>query len=363
MRGGPPGFDLGVDGAGHLVARQQVGGAAVVLRVVVPAVRLLGGLRVLTFEHRRDVGEHEPLAVGVLQHAAVAADTLGDEDALHARRPDHAGGVELDELHVDQCGPARSARACPSPVYSHELEVTFQDLPIPPVAMTTAGAVNCTNLPDSRQYPKAPAIRSAVAEEFGDGAFGEDLHPRLVVAGRREVLLLQRDDLLLHRADQFEARAVADVREPRIGVPAEVALADPAVRGAVEQRAVGLEFPHPVRRLAGVQFGHPPVVEELSAAHGVLEVDLPRVARVGVAHRGGAPALGHHGVRFAEQRLAHHRDPQSALPRLDDRPQPGSPRADHDHVVVVPLDFPHVCRLSVLRRARSIVPVEPVVSR
>ena len=56
--------------------------------------------------------------------------------------------------------PARSASACPSPVYSQELEVTLNDLPMPPVAMTTAGASNRTNRPLSRQYPNAPAIAS-----------------------------------------------------------------------------------------------------------------------------------------------------------------------------------------------------------
>ena len=47
--------------------------------------------------------------------------------------------------------PARSASACPSPVYSHELDVTLNDLPMPPVASTTAGASNRTKRPDSRQ--------------------------------------------------------------------------------------------------------------------------------------------------------------------------------------------------------------------
>ena len=47
--------------------------------------------------------------------------------------------------------PARSARACPSPVYSHEFEVTLNDLPMPPVASTTAGALNSTKRPVSRQ--------------------------------------------------------------------------------------------------------------------------------------------------------------------------------------------------------------------
>ena len=55
--------------------------------------------------------------------------------------------------------PARSASAWPSPVYSHEFEVTLNDLPMPPVARTTAGASNRMNFPVSRQYPNAPAIR------------------------------------------------------------------------------------------------------------------------------------------------------------------------------------------------------------
>ena len=39
-----------------------------------------------------------------MQDAAFAAHAFGDEDAAHARRPDHAGRMELDELHVHQLG-------------------------------------------------------------------------------------------------------------------------------------------------------------------------------------------------------------------------------------------------------------------
>ena len=85
------------------------GGPPVVVRVGVPAVGLFLGLRVLRAEHVRHVVEHEPLALGVPQHAAVAADRLGDQEAAHRRRPDHAGRVELDELHVHQVG-AREQR-------------------------------------------------------------------------------------------------------------------------------------------------------------------------------------------------------------------------------------------------------------
>ena len=114
--------------------------------------------------------------------------------------------------------------------------------------------------------------------------------------------------------------------QPRVGVAAEVALADPAVLGPVEQCAVGLQLPDPVGGLLGVQFGHPPVVEELAATHGVGEVHLPVVLGVGVAHRRGAAALGHHGVRLAEQGLGHHGDLQAALARLDHRAQTRSRR-------------------------------------
>ncbi len=47
--------------------------------------------------------------------------------------------------------PARSASAWPSPVYSQELEVTLNDLPMPPVASTTDGASKTMKLPVSRQ--------------------------------------------------------------------------------------------------------------------------------------------------------------------------------------------------------------------
>jgi hypothetical protein len=181
---------------------------------------------------------------------------------------------------------------------------------MPPVANTTAGASNRMKFPVSRvahcagdlglPFPRRSA-RPLVQDQLGDAAFVEDLDPGLVVTEFGLVFLLQRNDLLLHGADDLQAGAVADVREPRIGVAAEVALADPAVLGAVEQGAVGLEFPHPVGGFPGVQLGHPPVVEELAATHGVGEVDLPGVLRVGVLHGSCTAALGHHGVRLAEE--------------------------------------------------------------
>ena len=238
--------------------------------------------------------------------------------------------------------PARRASPRPSPVYSQEFEVTLNDLPMPP-----GGEDDGRGAEDDEPAGLAPVADGAadplaVEQQVGDGQLGEDLQPRLQVAGLGEVVLLQRHDLLLERADELQAGAVADVREPRVLVPAEVALRDAAVGGAVEQRAVGLQLPDPLRRLLRVQLGHPRVVEELAAAQGVAEVDLPAVLGVDVAHRRRDAALGHDGVRLAEQRLADDRGAQPLLAGLDGRPQAGATRTDHQDVVVVLLQVAHV---------------------
>ena len=175
-------------------------------------------------------------------------------------------------------------------------------------------------------------------EQVGDRHLGEDLEPALGVAGLALVVLLEGDDLLLHGADQLEPGAVADVGEARVLVAAEVALADPAVRRAVEEGAVRLELPHPVGSLLGVQLGHPPRVEELAAAHRVAEVDLPAVVAVDVAHARRDAALGHDGVRLAEEGLADDGRAQSRLAGGDRGAQARAAGPDDEDVVVVGLE-------------------------
>ena len=125
------------------------------------------------------------------------------------------------------------------------------------------------------------------------------------------------------------------MRQPRVPVPAEVALQDAAVGRAIEHGAPGFELAHALGRLPGVQLRHPPVVHILAAAHRVGEVHLPAVAIVDVGERRRDAALGHDRVRLAEQRLADEPDRYARRGRLDGRAQPGTARADHQHVVVV----------------------------
>ena len=178
--------------------------------------------------------------------------------------------------------------------------------------------------------PEAPAL-AVVRERAGDA---------IAVLEQREDRALHvhvdalMDAVVLQRADHLEPGAVADVREARIPVPAEVALEDAPVGRAVEQRAPRLELAHAVRRFLRVQLGHAPVVDVLAAAHGVGEVDAPVVAVVDVAQRRRHAALGHHRVRLAEQRLADESDRDAGGGGFDRRAQPGAAGADDEHVVL-----------------------------
>lgn len=61
------------------------------------------------------------------------------------------------------------------------------------------------------------------------------------------------DRVVLQGADHLEAGVVADVREARVPVAAEVVLQDATVGGAIEHRAPLLELPDAVRRLLRVR--------------------------------------------------------------------------------------------------------------
>ena len=152
------------------------------------------------------------------------------------------------------------------------------------------------------------------------------------------------DALVLEGPDHLQAGAVADVGEPRVGMPAEVALEDAAVLGAVEDGAPLLQLADPVGRLLGVELGHPPLVEELAAAHRVAEVDLPAIASVGAGQGRGDPALGHDRVGLAQERLADQRRLRPLRRGLDRRPETRAAGADDHDVVLVLFVFVHVFR-------------------
>ena len=242
--------------------------------------------------------------------------------------------MELDELHVHQLGAG---------VIRERVAVAGA---FPAVAGDLVGAPGAAGREHHRrgvEHLEAAALplvaddarRAPVGQQQADDG---ELHVDVDAAV---------DPVILQRADHLEAGAIADVRETRIAVAAEVALEDPAVLGAIEDRAPGLELADAIRRFLRVQLRHAPVVHVLAAAHGVGEVHLPAVAVVDVGERRRHAAFGHDGVRLAEQRLADQADLHAGRRRLDRRAQPGAAGADDENVVFVRFEGRHRMRKSV----------------
>ena len=115
---------------------------------------------------------------------------------------------------------------------------------------------------------------------------------------------------------------------------AKISLQNAPVFRAIEHRAPCFQFAHAIGRFLGVQFRHAPIVHVLPAAHGVGEMDFPIVAIVHIGERGGDPAFGHDGVRFAEQTFANHPDRNARGRSFNGRAQSRAAGADHEHVVL-----------------------------
>ena len=86
----------------HVEVRAAVGRPATRLHLLVDRARDDVARRQLLLD--RVVIEHEARALGVEEQSALTAHRLGDQDAARAGWPDHAGGMELHELHVEQIG-------------------------------------------------------------------------------------------------------------------------------------------------------------------------------------------------------------------------------------------------------------------
>ena len=212
-----PSAHLAPDAAGDVIAGQQLGrpaGVLVALGVAPALLLVVGGLAPVVLG---DVVEHEPAALVVAQDAAFPAHALGHQDAAHAGRPDHAGGMELHELHVLQRGAG---------VVGQRVAVAGV---LPAVAGDRVRPADAAGREDDGLAPvdREPAPLAVVAERARDpAAVGEQPeHGALHV--HVDALM---DAVVLQRPDHLQAGPVAHVREARILVPAEVALENPAVR-------------------------------------------------------------------------------------------------------------------------------------
>ena len=85
---------------------------------------------------------------------------------------------------------------------------------------------------------------------------------------------------------------------------AEIPLQNPSVFRSIENCAPGFQFADPSRRFTRVQLGHAPIVDVLTASHGIGEVDFPIVSIVHIREGGRNATFCHDRVRFAKERFA-----------------------------------------------------------
>src|SRR5438045_3551825 len=148
--------------------------------------------------------------------------------------------------------------------------------------------------------------------------------------------------VILKRANHLETGAISNVGKPRIFVATEVALEDATVGGTVEYGAPRFELANSIGSFPGVKLGHSPIIEILSAAHRVGEMDSPVVAIVDVSERGSDAALGHYRMGFAEQRFADETDPSAGVCCFDCCSESRAARTDDENVVRQRLVFGHL---------------------
>src|SRR2546427_471470 len=270
-------FNLAHDAAGDMVAREQLRrtpGLFVALTISPAFFFVVGGLMAICF---RNVIEHEPAAFAVSQNAALTTNAFRHKDSRDARRPDHSRRMELHELHVHQI---RTGVICKG------LTITRV---FPAVAGDLVGAAHssCGNDDGSGMKKKKAAALPVVAESSDDTI----------------CVLEQRDDRALHvnidplmyavilkRSDHFEAGAIADMGETRIPMAAKIPLENVSLASPVEDGAPRLQLANAGRSFFGMEFGHMPVVEVLSSAHRVCEVNSPVVGGIDRAQRCGNAA-------------------------------------------------------------------------
>ena len=178
--------------------------------------------------------QHETLAFAVRQVTTLATHGLGDQDPADARRPDHAGWMELHHLRVQDF--RAGVEAHPDAV---------------------AGA-----LPGIRRDPVNPAPSPGRHDE-GFAGEGDELavdpvvaesahHPVAVLEqpGQRDFHVdvdAELDDAVLQTTNHFEACPIADVAKPPVRMGTKGALQHAAVGRPVEDCAVGLELIDAVR--------------------------------------------------------------------------------------------------------------------
>src|SRR5260370_18308443 len=111
----PARFYFAIDAPCHMISGEQFGRTPRILIALCVPPALFFRVRSLLFVEVWNVVEHEPPAFAIAQDSAFTAHALGDEDAPHTDRPDHAGGIKLTQFHVLTFAPGTRPHAEAAP--------------------------------------------------------------------------------------------------------------------------------------------------------------------------------------------------------------------------------------------------------
>jgi hypothetical protein len=109
--------------------------------------------------------------------------------------------------------------------------------------------------------------------------------------------------MILKGPDHLETGAIAHMGQPGIFVPAEIALQNAAILGAIEEGSPSFQLTNAIGRFLRMQLRHSGVVQVLTTAHGIGEMDPPTIAVVDVGESGSYTAFGHDSVSLPQERL------------------------------------------------------------
>ena len=287
-----------------------------------PLVGFFNGFRMVTLEHLWDIVEHETVTLAVGQATTFATNTLSDEDTTYRWRPNHTCWVELNEFHVTKFS------TCPQ---SESMAITRVFPGTGTNAPASCATTCCKNdglcgkgveVTIDTGVSDATSNTVTLFQEVTYGVFHEDVNAFVNAS-------------LLECTDDFEPCSVTNVSESRESMATKVALIDQEFWCSIEDSAPLFEFSDSIWCFLSMEFSHAPVCEPFASFHGVMEVNLPAVSRVGVGECCGTTALGHDRVCFPEQRFGDDGRFRTASCGFDGGTQSGPTRTDDDHIVFV----------------------------
>ena len=273
------------------------------------------------------VALHEALTLAVEQPAALAAHRLGDQDA----QPGQTGRVELVKLHVLQRKSLAEHDAQP---------VTGQGVGVGGglvhPARSAGGEHDRLGVEDV-DVAGGQLVGDDAGGDRPAGCLGQRDVQRVELVEELDVVL---DAVLVQRLQDHVAGAVGGVTGASdgslavvAGVPAEAALVDAALGGAVERHPHLLQVEHRVDGLLAHDLDGVLVGEVVAALDGVEGVPLP-VVLFDVGQRRAHAALRGAGVAARRVQLGQHRGahPRTRLHRGAHARPAG---ADDDDVVAM----------------------------